>query len=1172
MKTNTLLFWLKFSVLFLLGNSLSFTQAQQVEDTLVVQTFSFSDPAPASVYTGTFQFPAATERFQKILMSYTLKCDPSTRADRFDCGEWDYLTYTFLTDSSGTFDSTFRTQQSYQFINGSSPDSVPFSYAPTFTYFQDWQKRITYGQTINLDSAEIIEAAGNTTETLQSDKLAGRAQYIWRASELTANGLAAGNITALRLNLNSLGSELKNLRIHFKHTMQDSLLRNAMEQAGFSEVYYLNTSPSQTGWYHFNFPQAFAWDGVSNLLVELLYEGDAVSGQANSVDHGQTTYTSGIVGAGNNHYLNFDGSSDRVSLGRDVQARITGAQPRTIEAWVNTRSFNNGGVFQAGTTGATARDFSLRTLGTQDRWRVQQWGAPDFDVTIPGSGIGWHHFAVVYDGTETRLYYDGQEVASEIASLNTGAIDLRIGFWSGREFNGDIDEVRVWDKALTAQEIQNWMLRSIDSNHPDYSNLIGYYPFDEGASFTTADMSGNGYDAQLIGMPSWSRYAPDALYLNLAETDKRPDIVFEQRNHSGATLDSTLVMDSVQNGAEQLIIYGNPAGNYIIRHDDPNQPNTPTDTVIAWFADRYNYIYDRATGALIDSVYATSDTLLYRELKSWYNNIVRYELARYITPYGINLDLGPNGTTWYFDVTDYAPLLHDNVYLRAGNNQELLDLKFLMIKGDPPRDVKRIQNIYDGSWSFNAFVNQTQATPQARVLDPEASMFSVKTRTTGHGFGGGAGTNCSEFCRRRHSVWVNGNKEFEWWLWNECSFNQVQPQGGTWIFDRAGWCPGDAVQTFDHEITDLVQPGDSVVLDYEIDAAGLTPEGNWVLRTQLVSYGEINHQLDVAIEDVIAPAANDVHGHFNPICDRPKVVIRNRGAEPITSAIITYGVVGGFKPCYYRWNGNLEFMESTEVELPLFNWTGAHNSANPRFFATVSYPNYVQDGYDRNNNIEVPFVLPPQYPDKFVVRLATNRRANENRWYVLDDAGNVVYQRAFLSSLTTYEDTLELAQGCYTLILEDQSQDGLDFFFNRAQAGTGSFQFEDKDGNLIRRFDPDFGGEIRHQFTVGYRLGEEFNNIPCDNFTRVDDEFEEQELVNMYPNPAQDELFFQFQFERRTDVSLQITNMLGQRVQTHQFKGVRDETRKLDNTLSTGLYYVVIKAGDSYQVKSLVIE
>lgn len=1164
---------LRIPFLFLLFSCFLLSEAQQLGDTVVVQTFSLSDPAPASVYAGTFQFPPATEEFQKIIMSYTLKCDPSTRRDRFDCGEWDYLTYTFLTDSSGLYDSTFRSQQSHQFINGVSPDSVPFTLSPTYTYYQEWQKYITYGQVLTLDSAKLAAATHTTTEPLQANRLQGRARYLWRASELTTNGLNSGDITAMRVDVSALGSELKNLSIRFKHTSQDSLRLDSVSQIGFSQVYRLTTSITQAGWHSFSFPQAFNWDGTSNLIVEFLYEGDALNGQAHTLDNGKTAFTSGIVGASDNHYLNFDGSRDYVNAGSGVQSHIIGAQERTIEAWVYARSFNAGGVFQAGSTGATGRDFSLRTLGTVDQWRVQQWGAPDFNVTIPGSNNSWHHFAVVYDGIETRLYYDGQEVGSEVASLNTGGTNFRIGSWNGREFDGNIDEVRVWDKALSEQNIQDWMSRSVDNSHPDYSNLKGYYPMNEGDGYTTSDASTNGYDAQLYGMPAWESYAPVDLYWDLKETVDRPDVVFEQRTYSSTTIDSTLAIDSVQHGAEQLILFGNTGGNFIIRHDNPNQPSTPTDTLLGWYGDRYSYTYDRNTGALVDSVFIPSVSIYYRNLITWYNNIVRYEIARYITPYGINLTLGPEGTTWYFDVTDYAPLLRDNVYLRAGNNQELLDLKFMMIKGEAPRDVKRIQNIHDGSWSFASFVNQTRATPQTKILDPDASMFRVKTRTTGHGFGGAGGTNCSEFCRRRHSVWVNGDKAYEWWLWNECALNQVQPQGGTWIYDRAGWCPGDGVKTFNHEITDMVKPGDTVLLDYEVDAAGQPAEGNWVLRTQLVSYGDINHDLDIAIEDVISPAANDVHGHYNPICDKPKVIIKNRGAQPITSVIITYGVVGGFKPCYYRWEGNLSFLEEEEVELPLFNWTGAHIDASPRFFATLTYPNYVQDGYDRNNHIEVPFALPPQYPGKFVVKLSTNRRSNENRWYVINDAGTVVYQRAFLSNLTPYIDTLDLPNDCYTLILEDLGQDGLDFFANRAQAGTGSFRFEDINGGVIRNFDADFGAEIRHQFTVGYLLGEEFNDVPCENITGIDDEeiFPEG-TVKLYPNPASDNIFLEFDLNEKQDVVVKLTNVLGQDLMNVTFENVQKAREQIALNYSSGLYYVIITINGKQTVRPLLID
>jgi len=58
-----------------------------------------------------------------------------------------------------------------------------------------------------------------------------------------------------------------------------------------------------------------------------------------------------------------------------------------------------------------------------------------------------------------------------------------------------------------------------------------------------------------------------------------------------------------------------------------------------------------------------------------------YELGSFITPYGKRLKMGGEaGWTWVYDVTDYAPLLKGRVDLKSGNNQELLDMKFLLLK------------------------------------------------------------------------------------------------------------------------------------------------------------------------------------------------------------------------------------------------------------------------------------------------------------------------------------------------------------------------------------------------------------------------------------------------------------------------------------------------------------
>jgi hypothetical protein len=62
-------------------------------DTAIVQTFTFKDITKRH---GVFQFPDGNNRWQKILMVRTLKCDVQTTHDQYPCGEWDYLTHTLV--------------------------------------------------------------------------------------------------------------------------------------------------------------------------------------------------------------------------------------------------------------------------------------------------------------------------------------------------------------------------------------------------------------------------------------------------------------------------------------------------------------------------------------------------------------------------------------------------------------------------------------------------------------------------------------------------------------------------------------------------------------------------------------------------------------------------------------------------------------------------------------------------------------------------------------------------------------------------------------------------------------------------------------------------------------------------------------------------------------------
>lgn len=85
--------------------------------------------------------------------------------------------------------------------------------------------------------------------------------------------------------------------------------------------------------------------------------------------------------------------------------------------------------------------------------------APNVIVTSPAMEVGvWKHVACTFDGTTTRVYVDGTQsgTASTTAVLDTSYDPVRVGEDSpngGQQFLGELDEVRLWNRALTAAEI-----------------------------------------------------------------------------------------------------------------------------------------------------------------------------------------------------------------------------------------------------------------------------------------------------------------------------------------------------------------------------------------------------------------------------------------------------------------------------------------------------------------------------------------------------------------------------------------------------------------------------------------------------------------------------------------------------------------------------------------------
>jgi hypothetical protein len=115
----------------------------------------------------------------------------------------------------------------------------------------------------------------------------------------------------------------------------------------------------------------------------------------------------------------------------------------------------------------------------------------------------WVHVAGTYDLNAVNLFYNGALDSSSAPkapgeSIYNSTTDLLIGtvnpFTGFETFDGQIDEVRIWNYARTQQQIQDNRFTALNG---DESGLMAYWNFDEGGGQTAFDLTLNGNHGQL---------------------------------------------------------------------------------------------------------------------------------------------------------------------------------------------------------------------------------------------------------------------------------------------------------------------------------------------------------------------------------------------------------------------------------------------------------------------------------------------------------------------------------------------------------------------------------------------------------------------------------------------------------------------------------------------------
>jgi len=156
------------------------------------------------------------------------------------------------------------------------------------------------------------------------------------------------------------------------------------------------------------------------------------------------------------------------------------------------------------------------------KFRHLNLGIANTSVTVPAIGTSWHFIVATYNGSRTNIYlngvdYDGNTGLS--GGLGTNDVNVGIGSYFGDTpfWKGSIDEVRIYNRALSEAEIK--ILYNSRGQNIITKGLVGYWRMNEKPDGTAAsgansiiDLSGYGNHGTPEGGPIY-RATPNKIYI-----------------------------------------------------------------------------------------------------------------------------------------------------------------------------------------------------------------------------------------------------------------------------------------------------------------------------------------------------------------------------------------------------------------------------------------------------------------------------------------------------------------------------------------------------------------------------------------------------------------------------------------------------------------------------------
>lgn len=208
--------------------------------------------------------------------------------------------------------------------------------------------------------------------------------------------------------------------------------------------------------------------------------------------------------------LSLDGSDDYVSIPDSDNIDFGTDEDFTIEAWIkadsNQADLGNGDndIIEKWSGGGVGYPFVIRYLNASGKIIAARYDGsntrnnPNITSNTTINDHEFHHVAFIKEGETLSLYIDGnlEGTTTDTTTNSTqNTSPLHIGNRANtNHFAGEVDELRIWNKARTQTEIQENLYNKLEGTE---ENLVAYYNFENDSGTTITDSTANGNNGTL---------------------------------------------------------------------------------------------------------------------------------------------------------------------------------------------------------------------------------------------------------------------------------------------------------------------------------------------------------------------------------------------------------------------------------------------------------------------------------------------------------------------------------------------------------------------------------------------------------------------------------------------------------------------------------------------------